>query len=85
MPNRSLRNLEALESRLCLTVVVDLSPDGDLVVEGNADGPVEILALDEDTYQISDATLLLSFRRPLSISIKFFSPTTQTLYALVTC
>ena len=54
MKTRKLRGIEALEVRRCLTVAATLSDDGDLIVVGDADGAVEIVALDEGSYQISD-------------------------------
>src|SRR4051812_33156663 len=49
-----LRLVEELERRACPAVTAALSNDGDLVVSGDADGPVEIVAQDADTYQVTD-------------------------------
>ncbi len=54
MKNRRFQLFEALENRVYLTVAAELGDDGDLLVGGDADGAVEVLALDAETYQVSD-------------------------------
>ena len=49
MLNRIQRAIEPLEARLCLTVVASVD-DGDLLVEGDADGVVEIIAQGNGTF-----------------------------------
>ena len=48
------QGFERLEDRICLTLETMLSNDGDLIVTGAADGNVEIVALSEDSYQVTD-------------------------------
>ena len=45
--------LESLERRVLLTVNATLS-DGDLLVSGDSDGPIQIVAQDADSYQVLD-------------------------------
>ena len=54
MKRRRMGSFEQLETRLCLTVAVDVD-EGDLIVSGDADGAVEIIAVDETTFQVTDA------------------------------
>lgn len=53
MKTKQLRGFEPLESRRCLTVSVQVV-DGDLIVSGQADGPVEITAVDAETFEVTD-------------------------------
>lgn len=67
-PNR-LRKLENLEDRLCLTVAVGVV-DGDLLVRGEADGPVEINAVGEHAYEVYDNGELIATAEGVSDSMK---------------
>lgn len=53
MTRCKLRAIGQLESRLCLTVAVEVD-DGDLIVDGQADVAVEIVAVDQGTFQVSN-------------------------------
>jgi len=53
MKRRNLHVFEPLERRLCLTVAVQVD-NGDLIVDGQSDGPVEITAVAEGTFQVVD-------------------------------
>lgn len=46
--------LEKLEDRVCLTVSATLTPGGSLAVTGDADGLVEIVAVDTETFDVFD-------------------------------
>ena len=54
MKRRSLNQYEPLENRICLTVSAAVTDAGNLIVSGDADGPVEIRALDAETFTITD-------------------------------
>ena len=54
MKRRNFNQFEALENRICLTVSASLTDGGDLLVEGDADGPVEIRALDAETFELGN-------------------------------
>src|SRR5262245_52756575 len=45
---------ESLESKRCLAVTAAVTAGGDLLVEGTADGAVEIVAVSAGTYRVSD-------------------------------
>ena len=47
------RRIETLEDRICLTAAVDVIR-GDLLVRGDSDGDVEINALGEGVYEVTD-------------------------------
>ena len=51
--SRPLR-FEQFESRLCLAVTAAVASNGDLEVSGDSAGPVEIVALDSDSYQVTE-------------------------------
>ena len=55
-----LRKFEALENRLCLTVTANVTDGGDLVVEGDADGAVEIVAVSDGAYRVTDAGVVIA-------------------------
>ncbi len=57
--NRNFRRFEALENRLCLSVSVAVN-DGDLVVSGDADGAVEIVAVGAGAYRVTDNGVLIA-------------------------
>jgi hypothetical protein len=59
MTTRNLRRIEPLENRLCLSVSVAVT-DGDLIVSGDADGAVEIVAVSEGAFQVSDNGVLIA-------------------------
>lgn len=59
MKRQILRRVEQFEDRICLAVSATISA-GDLVVTGTPDGAVEILAVDEDTYQVSDNGVVIT-------------------------
>lgn len=59
MSHFRLQRFEPLENRICLTVSASVV-DGDLVVTGDADGAVEIVAVGEGTYQVSDAGVVVA-------------------------
>jgi hypothetical protein len=46
--------IEKLESREYLSVTATVTTDGDLVVEGQAVGPVEIRAIEQDKFVVTD-------------------------------
>jgi hypothetical protein len=48
-----------LEHRLCLSVSAAVS-DGDLIVEGDADGAVEIVAVSEGAYRVTDNGVVIA-------------------------
>src|SRR5262245_42160423 len=50
---RSLQ-FEQFESRLCLAVTVGVGSNGDLNITGDSAGPIEIVAIDSDSYQVSE-------------------------------
>ena len=50
---RRLHRLELLEGRLCLSVSASVS-DGNLIVKGDADGPVVITAVSAGAYTVTD-------------------------------
>src|SRR5882757_10069446 len=52
-PFRLLR-FEQFESRLCLATTVGLGSNGDLQVSGDTAGPIEIIALDADSYNVTE-------------------------------
>src|SRR5687768_15546533 len=56
--SRSLR-FEHIEPRLCLAVTAGIGSNGDLNVEGDSAGPIEIAALDADSYQVSENGVLV--------------------------
>src|SRR2546423_15839 len=53
MKRLSKRRFERLEGRYCLSVSAVVE-SGDLVVSGDADGAVEIKAVDATTYEVTD-------------------------------
>ena len=53
MKAERLHSIERLENRVYLTVTASVS-DGDLVVEGQADGAVEITAVEEGKFVVTD-------------------------------
>jgi hypothetical protein len=59
MATKRFRRFEALENRLCLSVSVAVN-DGDLVVSGDADGAVEIVAVSEGAYRVTDNGVLVA-------------------------
>jgi hypothetical protein len=54
--NKKLKTdrIECLEDRLLMTVEASLSSDGDLVVQGDANGAVEISVVESGGFQVSD-------------------------------
>jgi hypothetical protein len=50
---------EPLENRLCLSVTATVS-DGDLIVEGDADGAVEIVAVSEGAFRVTDNGVVIA-------------------------
>jgi hypothetical protein len=59
MRSQLFRRFEPLENRLCLSVSVAVT-DGDLVVSGDADGAVEIVAVSEGAYRVTDNGVLIA-------------------------
>lgn len=59
MSSRTVRRFEPLENRLCLSVSVAVT-DGDLVVSGDADGAVEIVAVSEGAFRVTDNGVLIA-------------------------
>jgi hypothetical protein len=59
MTNLRRGNFESLESRLCLAVTATVS-DGDLLVQGDADGLVEIVAVSNGAYRVTDNGTLIA-------------------------
>jgi hypothetical protein len=59
MNNRKFRKFESLENRLCLSVSVSVDA-GDLVVSGDADGAVEIVAVSAGAYRVTDNGVLIA-------------------------
>src|SRR5262245_62043091 len=53
MKSKPFRRFEPLENRMCLSVSVAVT-DGDLVVSGDADGAVEIVAVSDGVYRVTD-------------------------------
>ena len=58
-PFRLLR-FEQFESRLCPAATVGLGSNGDLTISGDTAGPIEITALDSDSYNVSENGALLA-------------------------
>ena len=54
------RKFEALENRLFLAVTASVTDGGDLVVEGDADGAVEIVAVSEGAYRVTDNGVVIA-------------------------
>lgn len=52
--NNSRFDFEKFEDRICLTVAAMVTDAGTLVVNGVADGPVEITATGEQAFQVTD-------------------------------
>ena len=55
MRRRTALDFQKIEDRLCLTVAAGLTDGGALWVHGDADGPVEIVASGEQTFDVIDA------------------------------
>ena len=53
MNRKPLHGIESLESRRCLTVLVEVS-NGDLIVSGQADGLVDIAAVEQGVFRVTD-------------------------------
>lgn len=53
-------DFEKFEDRLCLTVGVMVTDAGTLVVNGMADGPVEIIATGETAFQVTDNGIVVA-------------------------
>jgi len=51
---------EALENKRCLTATAIVSAGGDLRVSGAADGPIEIVALADGNYRVSDNGVVIA-------------------------
>ena len=58
--SRRALKFEKVESRLCLALTVGVASNGDLEVTGDTTGPVEIVALDADSYQVSENSVPLT-------------------------
>src|SRR5688500_19027718 len=56
--SRHLR-FESIEHRLCLAVTAGLAANGDLLVEGDSAGAIEIVALDADSFQVSENAVVV--------------------------
>ena len=54
------RKFEALENRLFLAVTASVTDGGDLIVEGDADGAVEIVAVSEGAYRVTDNGVVIA-------------------------
>ena len=54
MKQRKLNQYESLENRICLTVSAAVTDAGNLLVSGDADGPVEIRALGDGAFSVTD-------------------------------
>jgi hypothetical protein len=54
------RKFEALENRFCLAVAANVTNGGDLVVEGDADGAVEIVAVGDGAYRVTDNGVVIA-------------------------
>ena len=52
MKPHKLRRFEYLENRMCLAVAAAVTDEGDLLVEGGSDGPVEILGTGEEGFEV---------------------------------
>jgi hypothetical protein len=59
MFNHRRSRIETLEKRLALAVTAAVV-DGDLVIEGDADGAVEIVAVGDGNYQVTDNGVLIA-------------------------
>src|SRR5262245_65497758 len=59
MFTRSLTSFEPLENRLCLSVTAAVS-DGDLIIKGDADGAVEIVAVSDGAFRVTDNGVVIA-------------------------
>ncbi len=59
MSKQKPRRFESLENRLCLSVSVAVT-DGDLVVQGDADGAVEIVAVSDGAFRVTDNGVVIA-------------------------
>src|SRR5262249_26383604 len=69
MKRRNRVGVERLENRYCLTVAVTVD-NGDLVVSGDADGAVEITAVDATTYQVKDNGVVVATEQNVNDDIR---------------
>ena len=60
MTDRRLRTFESLENRRALAVTAAVSAGGDLIVSGNADGAVEIVAVSAGAYRVTDNGVVIA-------------------------
>src|SRR5262245_37683048 len=82
MFTRKLSSFEPLENRLCLSVTATVS-DGDLIVKGDADGAVEIVAASEGAFRVTDNGVVIADETTLTgvdddINIKLEQTTDDT-------
>lgn len=79
------RRIETLEDRICLTAAVDVIR-GDLLVRGDSDGDVEINALGEGVYEVTDNGALVAtaegVRRDIRIRLDIKNPTENNNVAI---
>lgn len=60
MSYRRLATFETLENRRALAVTAAVSAGGDLIVSGDADGAVEIVAVSEGAYRVTDNGVVIA-------------------------
>jgi hypothetical protein len=60
MTNLKRRKFEVLENRFCLAVTAMVTDGGDLIVEGDADGAVKIVAVSEGTFRVTDNGVVIA-------------------------